>query len=85
MKFSRRVTDTPPYLFHLIDQKRNEVRARGLDVISLDIGDPDRPTPDFIIELMNAEIRDPRNHVYPSYKGESDFREAVANWFGLGD
>ncbi|MBI5250665.1 MAG: LL-diaminopimelate aminotransferase [Desulfomonile tiedjei] len=81
MSFSRRVIDTPPYLFHRIDEKRKEAQAKGIDVISLAIGDPDRPTPDFVLKLMEEEIRDPRNHVYPSYKGEPDFCEAVANWF----
>ncbi len=81
MNFSRRVIDTPPYLFHLIDEKRKAVQAKGIDVISLAIGDPDRPTPEFVLKLMEEEIRDPRNHVYPSYKGETDFCEGVANWF----
>lgn len=81
MKLSRRVTETPPYLFHLIDQKRKAVQAKGMDVISLAIGDPDRPTPEFVLKIMDEEIRDPRNHVYPSYKGEPDFCEAVATWF----
>jgi LL-diaminopimelate aminotransferase len=81
MKLSRRVTETPPYLFHLIDQKRKAVQAKGIDVISLAIGDPDRPTPEFVLKIMDKEIRDPRNHVYPSYKGEPDFCEAVATWF----
>ncbi len=81
MRLSRRVTETPPYLFHLIDEKRKAAQARGIDVISLAIGDPDRPTPDFVLNLMNEEMRDPRNHVYPSYKGERDFCDAVAAWF----
>jgi LL-diaminopimelate aminotransferase len=81
MNFSRRVLDTPPYLFHLIDQKRKAVQARGIDVVSLAIGDPDQPTPDFVLELMNEEIHDPKNHVYPSYKGETDFCETVSAWF----
>ncbi len=81
MKLSRRVTETPPYLFHLIDEKRKKVQERGVDVISLAIGDPDYPTPEFILKLADEEIRDPRNHVYPGYKGEPDFCEAVARWF----
>ncbi len=81
MKLSRRVIDTPPYLFHLIDAKRKAAQAKGIDVVSLAIGDPDRPTPEFVLNLMNEEMRDPRNHVYPSYKGEPDFFEAVAAWF----
>jgi LL-diaminopimelate aminotransferase len=81
MRFSRRVTETPPYLFHRIDEKKKAAQERGMDVISLAIGDPDRPTPDFILDIMDEEIRDPRNHVYPGYKGEPDFCKAVAGWF----
>jgi len=82
MTLSKRVIDTPPYLFHLIDEKRKAVEERGVDVISLAIGDPDRPTPDFVLDIMNEEIHKPYNHVYPSYKGEPDFRAGVAAWFG---
>jgi LL-diaminopimelate aminotransferase len=82
MKLSRRVLDTPPYLFHRIDEKRKAAQERGVDVISLAIGDPDQPTPAFVVDLMHQEINDPRNHVYPSYKGEPDFCRSVADWFG---
>lgn len=82
MRLSRRVLDTPPYLFHLIDEKRRAALEKGVDVISLGIGDPDQPTPQFVLDLMDEEMRDPRNHVYPSYKGEPDFCQSVANWFG---
>jgi len=81
MRLSRRVLETPPYLFHLIDEKRKAVQEKGMDVISLAIGDPDQPTPQFVLDLMHEELRDPRNHVYPSYKGEPDFCESVARWF----
>ncbi len=81
MRLSRRVTETPPYLFHLIDEKRKAAQSKGMDVISLAVGDPDRPTPGFVLDLMDEEMRDPRNHVYPSYKGEPDFCSAVAAWF----
>ncbi len=81
MRLSRRVLETPPYLFHLIDEKKKAAQEKGVDVVSLAIGDPDMPTPEFILELMRREIEDPRNHVYPSYKGEPDFCQGVADWF----
>lgn len=81
MNFSRRVTETPPYLFHLIDEKKKAAQQKGMDVISLAIGDPDQPTPRFVLELMQQELEDPRNHSYPSYKGEPDFCKNVAEWF----
>lgn len=81
MQLSKRVTETPPYLFHLIDEKRKAAQQKGMDVISLAIGDPDQPTPAFVLDLMDEEMRNPRNHVYPSYKGEPDFCTAVSEWF----
>ena len=35
----------PPYLFAELDRLKKEVQQRGVDVISLGIGDPDLPTP----------------------------------------
>ncbi len=81
MQLSRRVTETHPYLFHLIDEKRKAAQKMGIDVISLAIGDPDRPTPGFVLDLMDEEMHNPRNHLYPSYKGEPDFCVAVSEWF----
>jgi len=52
-----------------------------VDVIDLGVGDPDLPTPDFIVESMCGHVRNPETHHYPSYEGRLDFREAVAEWY----
>lgn len=52
-----------------------------MDVISLGIGDPDRPTPDHIIEELIKESKNPANHQYPSSVGMLSYREAVAQWY----
>ncbi|MBF0481925.1 MAG: LL-diaminopimelate aminotransferase [Desulfovibrionaceae bacterium] len=78
---AKRVAALPPYLFAEIDRVKNLVRARGVDIISLGIGDPDLPTPDFIIDALNAAARKPENHQYPSYVGLARFRAAVAGWY----
>ena len=49
---AERLKAIPPYLFAEIDRIINEKKARGEDVISLGIGDPDIPTPDLIIEEL---------------------------------
>jgi LL-diaminopimelate aminotransferase len=59
-----------------------EVAARGIDIISLGIGDPDLPTPPNIIERMQKAVQNPVNHRYPSYEGMLSFREAIAGWYG---
>lgn len=80
MKFSDRLNKIPPYLFAEIDRKVAEAKAKGVDVINLGIGDPDTPTPQFIIDEMHKSINDPSTHNYPPYQGTSDFRKACADW-----
>jgi len=70
----------PPYLFAEIDRKKEEKLAQGVDVISLGIGDPDRPTPQRIIDAMAKAITNPKNHQYPAYAGSKPYREACAEW-----
>lgn len=81
MQLTERIKKIPPYLFAQIDKKKAEAKAKGIDIIDLGIGDPDIPTPDFIIDEMAKAIRKPENHNYPPYDGTSAFKHAVAQWF----
>ncbi len=76
-----RVKQLPPYLFVEIDRKIREVREKGMDVIKLGIGDPDSSTPEYIMERMVQEVRDPKNHSYPPDEGLHEFKEAVAQYY----
>lgn len=78
---ARRLSELPPYLFVEIDRKRREAAARGVDVISLSIGDPDIPTPAPIIRALARAAREPANHRYPESEGLDRFRVAVADWY----
>ena len=71
----------PPYLFRAIDDKKAEVKARGVDIIDLGVGDPDLPTPRFIVDKLIEQAQNPQTHRYPAYSGMSQFREAVARWY----
>jgi len=77
-----RLRRLPPYLFAEIDRKKRDVRARGVDVIDLGIGDPDLPTPPHIVHALQAAAAKPEHHRYPSYEGMPAFRQAVARWYG---
>jgi LL-diaminopimelate aminotransferase len=81
LKKAKRIETLPPYLFAEIDRRRREAVARGVDVISLGIGDPDLPTPDPVIESLAREARDPTTHRYPPYEGTAEFRRAVAHYY----
>ena len=76
-----RIAKLPPYLFAEIDKKIAAEKAKGIDVISLGIGDPVEPTPAHIVERLVKEARDPKNHQYPSYYGLPEFRQAIARWY----
>lgn len=78
---ANRIEKLPPYLFAEIDRRIAEARARGVDVISLGIGDPDRPTPEYVVEELCRQARNPANHRYPSYEGLLAYRESVAAWY----
>ena len=81
MLFSRRMDDLAPYLFADMERKIAEKRKSGVDVISLGIGDPDLPTPAFVVEEMQRQVADARNHRYPSNWGLSEFGEAAASFY----
>ena len=78
--YSNRINALPPYLFAAIDEARDELIARGVDVIDLGVGDPDLPTPQHIVEALREAVCDPMTHHYPSYAGMMEFRKAAAEW-----
>lgn len=78
---AKRLQELPPYLFAELDRMKQEQVKKGVDVISLGIGDPDLPTPPHIIEALAKAATDPANHQYPSYEGMLLFRRAAAEWY----
>jgi LL-diaminopimelate aminotransferase len=82
MRVAKRIASLPPYLFAALDEKLDAKRSEGVDVISLGVGDPDMPTPEHVVQAMREAVSDPSNHRYPSYYGSTEFRRAVAGWYG---
>ena len=76
-----RLQKLPPYLFAEIDRKKRELIAQGKDVIDLGVGDPDIPTPDFVIQALQKAAENPRNHRYALDQGMPEFRLAIRDWF----
>jgi LL-diaminopimelate aminotransferase len=77
---SDRLNRLPPYLFAEIDRKKKAAVAAGRPIIHLGIGDPDTPTPAFIVEAAQAAVADPRTHSYALDRGDPRFRQAIAWW-----
>jgi len=81
MRKAKRIENLPPYLFVEITKKIAEKRARGEEVISFAIGDPDTPTPPHIIEKLCQAAHDPANHRYPESDSMPELRRAIAEWY----
>lgn len=78
---SERLQKIPPYMFAEISRRIQDARSKGVDVISLGIGDPDLPTPDPVVDELCKAAKNPKNHQYPDYEGLLEFRKAVSNWY----
>ncbi|HOI55397.1 MAG TPA: LL-diaminopimelate aminotransferase [Phycisphaerae bacterium] len=83
MAFERaqRLQVLPPYLFAEIDRKKKAAIAAGRPILNLGIGDPDQPTPQFIIDALNEAVRDPATHQYALDEGDPTLRQTIADWF----
>jgi len=77
---SDRLKKLPPYLFVEIDKAKKKARDEGRNIIDLGIGDPDIPTPKFIIDALNKAVHNPATHRYSLDQGIPEFRQAAARW-----
>ncbi len=80
LEVSDRLKSLPPYLFVEIDRAKRKAIERGVKVIDFGVGDPDQPTPRFILTAMQKALKDPATHHYPLDRGYAPFRQAVSGW-----
>ncbi len=69
------------YFFAQLGKRIAALRAEGKDIIRIDIGAPDLPPPDFVIEALVASARRPDTHSYTTYGGTPAFKQAVADYY----
>ncbi|MBM3249854.1 MAG: aminotransferase class I/II-fold pyridoxal phosphate-dependent enzyme [Candidatus Omnitrophica bacterium] len=80
-KLSKNLQSLPPYLFLEIDKAKRKARAEGRDIIDLGIGDPDQPTPGYIIDALDKAAGDPANHRYALDQGMPALRRSIQAWY----
>ncbi len=78
---SDRIANMPDYPFARWGEKVAAARAAGIDVIRLDIGNPDLPPPDPVIAALCSSAHRPDAHGYPGYRGIPALREAIAAYY----
>ncbi|GAA1137059.1 pyridoxal phosphate-dependent aminotransferase [Kribbella jejuensis] len=62
-----------------VDSKAKALKAAGRPVIGFGAGEPDFPTPDYIVEAAVAAARDPKNHRYSPAGGLPELKQAIAD------
>ncbi|MDA8116956.1 MAG: pyridoxal phosphate-dependent aminotransferase [Actinomycetota bacterium] len=77
-RISARVASVAESATLAIDAKAKALKAAGVDVIGFGAGEPDFPTPPFIVEAAARACADPRNHRYTPTAGLPELREAIA-------
>ena len=76
-----RVKRLPPYVFEQVNRLKALARANGADIIDLGMGNPDRPTPQHIVDKLVEVAQKPSAHRYSVSKGILRLRKAICNWY----
>lgn len=81
MRRADRIANLPPYFFAQLNKRIVQLREEGVDVIRVDIGSPDLPPPDFILQELKRSAANPSHHSYPGYYGIPALRRAMADYY----
>ena len=81
MKPANRLSKVPPFPFARWAKHVEAAQQQNLDVIRLDIGNPDLPPPDEVIRALGRSAQRPDHHGYPGYRGLPALREAMAGYY----
>ncbi len=79
---SKRMKRLPPYMFGRMNEEKHRARQKGIDVIDLGMGNPDRPPAGHIVSKLCQVAHDPKAHRYSSSKGIRNLRKAICEWYG---
>ena len=81
MEEFRRIQRLPPYVFNIVNDLKAKQRAAGEDIIDFGMGNPDRPTPQHIVDkLVEVASRD-NTHRYSISRGIPRLRRAICRWY----
>lgn len=76
-----RIASFKPYFFAALAKKIAVLKNDGVDVIRIDMGSPDLPPADFIIDSLVNSARRADTHGYTPNGGTPAFKNAVASYY----
>ncbi len=77
-RISPRLAAIAPSATLAVDAKAKALQAAGRPVIGFGAGEPDFPTPDYIVQAAIEACSKPANHRYTPAQGKPALREAIA-------
>ena len=77
-RVSARFAAITPSATLAVDAKAKALKAQGRPVIGFGAGEPNFPTPDYIVEAAIEAAKDPANHRYSPAGGLPDLKKAIA-------
>lgn len=80
IKPADKILNLEKYIFIELDEQKQAARAKGVDLIDLGMGNPDNPTPKYIVNETIKSIKNPKNHGYPSFRGKEALQHVIKNW-----
>jgi LL-diaminopimelate aminotransferase len=78
---AKRMETASPLFFATLGEKIADLQRRGFDVIRLDIGSPDLPPADHIVDTLSRAARRGEAHGYQSHNGTAGLRAAWAQMY----
>lgn len=76
-----RIRRLPPYVFNIVNELKADARARGEDIIDFGMGNPDRPTPQHIVDKLVEVAQRSDTHRYSTSSGIPRLRRSICSWY----
>ena len=71
----------PPYVFAVVGELKMQLRHQNIDIVDFSMGNPDLPTPQFIVDKVIEASAKPINHRYSVSRGIPNLRKAICDWY----
>ncbi|MCG8529161.1 MAG: pyridoxal phosphate-dependent aminotransferase [Desulfovibrionales bacterium] len=82
MKISSRIEQLKPSATLAVNAKALDLKAQGKEIVSLAVGEPDFPTPEYVRDACKRALDEGFTR-YGAVPGLPELRTAVANYFNL--
>ena len=81
IKPANRISTIKPYFFASLASKISALKENGNDIIRIDIGSPDMPPQQLIIDELTKAANNPKSHGYTPNGGTAEFRKAISDYY----